>query len=291
MTKALTTPGDVVWTGALANPTAGLFAEHRLMLNVSAPQQASYDIVPGYFGERDPAKFPSAEIVLVLDEAAVGTAATSLACDGTSGQPKIANGEALRGKIALVDRGTCSTGVKAVNVQRYGAIGLISINDEPGDPAAPAPGLVGSQVTIPVIGVSQATGAVLRAGAPSTSAGLTRDTNRFYGLDANGRIRLYTPAVADGSTFAHVDTDMSPNALMEPRLSASLDAHIFIDVALDMFEDMGWPTARNETARLGACDTKVPMVRDSEIPGANLIAHSNMCKNASGLKSIPRHGW
>lgn len=283
MSKATTTPGDVVWTGALANPTAGLFAEHRLMLNVSSPQQASYDVAPGYFGELDPAKFPSAEIVLVLDEAVAGETATSLACDGASGQPKIANGEALRGKIALVDRGICRTGVQAVNVQKYGAIGLISISNEPGDPITPTPGSVGSQVTIPVIGVSQATGTVLRAGAPSTSAGLTRDANRFYGLDANGRIRLYTPALlAGGSTLSHVDTDASPNALMEPRESASLNAHIFIDVALDMFEDMGWPTARNETARLGACDTKVPIVRDSEIPGANLIAHSNMCKNVSG---------
>ncbi|WP_319004040.1 PA domain-containing protein, partial [Luteimonas panaciterrae] len=138
MSKATTTPGDVVWTGALANPTAGLFAEHRLMLNVSAPQQASYDIVPGSFGERDPAKFPSAEIVLVLDEAAAGATATSLACDGASGRPKIANGGALRGKIALVDRGTCSTSVQAVAVQKYGAIGLISISNGPGDPVTPS---------------------------------------------------------------------------------------------------------------------------------------------------------
>jgi len=92
--------------------------------------------------------------VLVLDEAAAGAAATSLACDGASGKPKIANGEALRGKIALVDRGICRTGVQAVAVQKYGAIGLISISNESGDPITPSAGSVGSQVTIPVIGVS-----------------------------------------------------------------------------------------------------------------------------------------
>ena len=40
MSKATTTPGDVVWIGALANPTAGLFAERRLMLKVSARHRA-----------------------------------------------------------------------------------------------------------------------------------------------------------------------------------------------------------------------------------------------------------
>ena len=281
---ALTTPGDVVWTGATANPAAALLAENRLVLEVSAPQQGRYDIAPGYFGPRDPALFPRGEIVVVRDEAAAGQAATSRGCDGSGGEPRIANGEALRGKIALVDRNTvCRTGLQAVNVQAYGAIGLISVSNEPGDAITPAPGAVGAQVTIPVIGVSQPAGAALRAAGPVLSAGLRVDPDRFYGLDAAKRLRLYTPALFQGgSTFSHVDTDMSPNALMEPRESASLNAHVFIDVALDMFEDMGWPSARGETARLGDCDTGVPMVRDSVIPGANIVAHSRMCAASSG---------
>lgn len=284
LSTAIVTPGDVVWTGALANPTARLMADHRLALQISAPQQGSYDIAPAYFGNTDPARFPSAEIVVVQDEAVPGQAASSRGCDGVDGQPKIANRAALNGKIALVDRNTvCRTGVQAVNVQKYGAIGLISVSNEPGDPITPAPGQVASQVAIPVIGVSRPTGAVLRAAGPVLSAGLLTDAARFYGLDAANRLRLYTPATNQpGSTFSHVDTDMSPNALMEPRESYSLTSHIFIDVALDMFEDMGWPTARNDTARLNNCDTQVPMVRDSFIPGANIVAHNRMCANASG---------
>ncbi|WP_394540291.1 hypothetical protein PRJ39_06700 [Lysobacter enzymogenes] len=280
--KATTTPGDVVWAGPRANASAGLLAEHRLTLTATLPQQAVYDIAPAYFGPLDPAKFPRAAIVPVLDEAAPGQAPTSLACDGMYGKPKIANGEALRGKIALVDRGICRTGVQALAVQKYGAIGLISVSNEPGDPVTPSPGQVGSQVTIPVIGVSQAAGTALRA-RTAASAGLSRDTTRFFGLDTAKHLRLYTPALyAGGSTLSHVDTDMSPNALMEPRESATLMAHINVDVALDMFEDMGWPTTRGQTARLGNCDTTVPMVRDGFIPGANIIAHYKMCDRAFG---------
>lgn len=282
--RAIVTPGDVVWTGALANPTAGLMAEHRRTLQISSPQQASYDLAPAYFGNLDPAQFPSGEIVVVKDEAVAGQTAGARGCDGASGEPRIANADALKGKIALVDRNTvCRTGIQAVNVQKYGAIGLISVSNEPGDPITPAPGQVGAQVTIPVIGVSLATGTALRGAGPVLSAGLLTDANRFYGLDAANRLRLYTPATNQpGSTYSHVDTDMSPNALMEPRESATLTSHIYIDVALDMFEDMGWPTARNETARLGDCDTKVPMVRDSFIPGANIVAHNRLCTRASG---------
>jgi hypothetical protein len=170
-------------------------------------------------------------------------------------------------------------------VQKYGAIGLISVSNEPGDPITPSPGQVGSQVSIPVIGVSQAAGAALRTGS-AASAGLARDNSRFFGLDAAKRLRLYTPALrSGGSTLSHVDTDMSPNALMEPRESATLISHINVDVALDMFEDMGWPTARGETARLAGCDTTVPMVRDTFIPGANLVAHYKMCDRAYGASN------
>ncbi|ROU07950.1 PA domain-containing protein [Lysobacter enzymogenes] len=282
LNKATTTPGDVVWTGARANASAGLMAEHRLTLKAALPQPATYDIAPAYFGPLDPAKFPRGAIVTVLDEAPAGQTPTSLACDGMYGKPKIANGEALRGKIALVDRGICRTGVQALAVQKYGAIGLISVSNEPGDPVTPSPGQVGSQVAIPVIGVSQTAGAALRSGTAS-SAGLSRDNARFFGLDAAKRLRLYTPALrAGGSTLSHVDTDMSPNALMEPRESATLMAHINVDVALDMFEDMGWPTTRGQTARLGNCDTTVPMVRDGFVPGANIVAHYKMCDRAFG---------
>ncbi|MNN60271.1 hypothetical protein D3C81_1754410 [compost metagenome] len=48
-----------------------------------------------------------------------------------------------------------------------------------------------------------------------------------------------------------------------------------------MLEDMGWPTNRNGTAKLAGCDTTVPVYRDTFIPGANLIAHNNMCRNSS----------
>ena len=283
MGTALVTPGDVGWTGALANPTARLIADHRQLLRVDAPQAAQYDIAPASFGNQDLARFPAGEVVLVRDVAVGDAAATSLDCDSAA----IANGEALRGKIALVDRGACEFGLKALNAQKHGAIAVLLANNVAGEPFGPSAGTFGGQVMIPVVGVSQAGGQGLRAPGPVTVSGVADDPDRFYGLDPQRRLRLYTPAVySGGSTFSHVDTDMSPNALMEPAETSSLQSHIYIDVALDMFEDLGWPTNRNGTARLGDCDTQVPMIRDSFIPGANIVAQNNLCKTgAAGSRS------
>ena len=89
-------------------------------------------------------------------------------------------------------------------------------------------------------------------------------------------MRLFTPATYQpGSSFSHVDSDMTPDFLMEPAESKSVRADVAIDVALEMFEEMGWPTNRSGTAKLGGCDTTVPVYRDSFIPGANLVAQNN----------------
>jgi hypothetical protein len=282
MAEALVTPGNTVWTGARTNPTARLLADNREVLKVTAPAAATYDFVPGDFGGSNFAAFKQ-EIVLVKDVAAAGQPAGSLGCDGATGQAALANAADLKGKIALVDRGSCEFGRKALVAQNAGAVAVIIANNVPGDPAPPGPGADGAQVTIPVIAVSQQTGQALRGSAPVVAAGTEKDPNRFFGLDKNGRMRLYTPAAyASGSTFSHVDTDMTPNALMEPAETKSLRADINVDVALDMFEDLGWPTNRNGTAKLGGCDTTIPVYRDTFIPGANVIAQANLCKTSSG---------
>ncbi len=75
----------------------------------------------------------------------------------------------LNGKIAVIYRGDgttnptsggCEFGVKALNAQNAGAVGVIIINREPGV-ITPGPGASGATVTIPVVMLSNTDGAIL----------------------------------------------------------------------------------------------------------------------------------
>jgi subtilisin family serine protease len=77
----------------------------------------------------------------------------------------------LAGKVALVRRGTCPFYSKAINVQNAGAIGLLLYNNVAG---ALAPTVAGTPaVTIPVVGLSQADGAVVDAAIAAGASSLT----------------------------------------------------------------------------------------------------------------------
>jgi hypothetical protein len=67
----------------------------------------------------------------------------------------------MTGRIALVDRGTCAFQEKAQTVQAAGAIALVVVNNVAGPPIIP--GGIAAPVTIPVMMVSQANGAAIRA--------------------------------------------------------------------------------------------------------------------------------
>ncbi|WP_437737890.1 S8 family serine peptidase [Sorangium sp. So ce1335] len=67
----------------------------------------------------------------------------------------------LAGKIALVRRGGCPFPEKAARAQAAGAVGVVLYNDRPG---AMNPSVVGrDRITIPVVGIAQADGALLNA--------------------------------------------------------------------------------------------------------------------------------
>lgn len=77
------------------------------------------------------------DVVIVND----GTPEGSLGCGSYTG---------LNGKIALIDRGVCEFGLKALNAQNAGAKGCIICNFEDGT-ISMASGQVGSSVNIPVV--------------------------------------------------------------------------------------------------------------------------------------------
>lgn len=81
----------------------------------------------------------------------------SLGCEGP-----LLNASVVSGKIAVVYRGACEFGAKALAAYQAGAVGVVIINNQPGMINLAA-ATFGSQVPIPVVMISAVDGAQLRA--------------------------------------------------------------------------------------------------------------------------------
>ncbi len=101
------------------------------------------------------------DVVVALDPADGAGPSTTDACTA------LTNAAAVAGKIALVDRGTCTFVVKVTNAQAAGAIGVIVANNV----ATGLPGMGGAApaITIPSLGVQQATGNAIKVELASGS--------------------------------------------------------------------------------------------------------------------------
>jgi hypothetical protein len=135
-----------VWTHPLPN-----------LVTVHSPAAAAGD----YAASR--AQFGAAITAAGLAGTAVtandGVGATADACEPLVGFPA--------GAIAIVDRGTCEFGAKALTAQNAGARAVIVVNNAPGAPITMGAGLVGNQVTIAAVMVSQEDGNLIKANVPA----------------------------------------------------------------------------------------------------------------------------
>jgi len=91
----------------------------------------------------------------------------------------------LTGKIALIIRGNCNFTVKVKNAQDAGAIGVVMVNNVPGDPIIM--GGTDNTITIPAVMISQADGAIIAAQLANNvnvtmSAGVNRDGDLDNGV-------------------------------------------------------------------------------------------------------------
>ena len=184
---------------------------------------------------------------------ALATVATQAGELGNSCSPfNAANAAAVKGKVAIIDRGGCTFTSKVINAQNVGAIGAILVNNAPG---GFTPGGADPAVRIPSVGISQADGGMLKnaviAAKPygsrstpgSVTASLGIDPNRKAGADLAGRPLLYTPnPLIGGSSVSHWDVSASPNLLMEPNISADLTLEVVPpkDLTLPLLKDLGW---------------------------------------------------
>ncbi|HET7125921.1 MAG TPA: PA domain-containing protein, partial [Lysobacter sp.] len=194
----------------------------------------------------------------------------------------------LTGKVAFINRGTCSFEPKAKNAQDAGAIAVIignvassgSPNDAPNmGPASPPLGTV----TIPTLSLRLTDADAIRTQATGMHAALGQVPMEYAGADSGNRPLLYAPSVvAGGSTFSHYDVSHSPNALMEPFINDDLAGNFRTDLTLALFADEGWVLKQGD-AKLGhyGCDTWVKLYTDPGLmAGANLVANDRVCSAA-----------
>jgi hypothetical protein len=208
--------------------------------SAAGPAAGNYEVGDASFGP--PLSNPpvSGQLMPVVDQAN----GTGLAC-----QPLNAlNSLAVRGNIALVDRGSCDFAAKALNVQAAGAIGMIVADNQPGDVSD----LGGSDpsVTIPAVRVTQASGVTIKASLQRRSrtqsgvvASLGVNPSRLAGTDPQRRILMYTPSIySPGSTVSHYTTEAKPNQLMEPAINGDLSHEVTPprDLTYPLLQDIGW---------------------------------------------------
>ncbi|MEX2483269.1 MAG: PA domain-containing protein, partial [Brumimicrobium sp.] len=120
--------------------------------------QGSYDMTytdpGGGWGSPDLID-PTNSVLDTLVQFYDNTAGDSLGCFAA------VNGNDVDGHIAVIYRGECEFGTKALNAQDAGAIACVIINNVPGGPVAMGAGADGANVTIPVVMIGDADGAIL----------------------------------------------------------------------------------------------------------------------------------
>lgn len=224
---SITNTNNLVWDGPQvnANGAAGLCNDARVTVNSPGSIAGNYNAPLAVFSACNPNV--TGDVELAIDT----TAPTSDACEPIT--------NSLTGKIALVDRGTCTFVIKVKAAQDAGAIGCIVVNN-----AVTAPIEMGGtdpSIVIPAVMISQADGTAIKNELLNGPVNATIGFNPLSksGADATGKLKMYAPNPSvSGSSTSHWDTSLRPNKLMEPAINADLDHST--DVTPYLLDDIGW---------------------------------------------------
>ena len=253
-----TNTGNLVWNGPTVVGAAPGILDPLQQLKITAPSSLSGTVIDFGTASFGPAPGPSnfsGDVVLTND----GIGVSSDGCE------PFVNAADVAGKIALIDRGTCTFVVKTKNAQNAGATGVMIANNVAG---AGAFGLGGtdSTIVIPAIGISLESGNLIKQNLPGLHVAILEDPTRLAGGDEQGNIRLYAPPViSGGSSVSHWDTVATPNLLMEPFINSDLKAATTLDLTPSQMTDIGWSgglhcpvnSDNSATIKVGACETGV----------------------------------
>jgi len=218
---------NLVWDGPSVTDAAAAVLCPPAVTEITAPVPITgvYESPLATFGNGCD-ETASGEVVLVND----GIGVTSDGCSAT--------GQDLSGKLALVDRGTCTFASKVLTAQAAGAIGVIVVNNVAGDSFNM--GGDGTGITIPAVMISLTDGNTIKSQLGSrVNAVIRPDPTRLAGADSENRVQLYNPApIEPGSSISHWTTAAFPNLLMEPAINSDLEMDV--DLTKQAFKDMNW---------------------------------------------------
>jgi uncharacterized repeat protein (TIGR01451 family) len=232
--------GNLVWNGPqVVSDVPNVLGTPRLRVNSPPAIAGDYLVGTADFGARLTTAGVTGGVIQALDTADGAGPAT------TDGCSPLTNAAAVSGKIALIDRGTCTFVVKVKNAQNAGAIGVLIADDAAG---SPPPGLGGSDptITIPAVRITLADGNTIKTQlASGVTATLLVDGSTPAGADSSNRPRMYTPnPLEGGSSVSHWDTSLFPNQLMEPSINSDLSHSVLPpeDLTFSLLRDIGWPS-------------------------------------------------
>jgi len=236
--------GKLVWNGPnVATNVPIVLQKGAPELRVTSPSSVSGSYLVGLASFGPPLSSPgvTAEVMPVVDTAPnLGLACTALSA---------ANAAAVNGKIAVVDRGTCSFNVKVKNAQDAGALAVIVVNNAAG---TPPPGMGGTDptVTIPSVMVAQSDGNILKTALATrsrTHSGMLATVGinlaLYMGADSAARAWMFAPnPFQGGSSVSHWDISAFPNQLMEPAINGDLTHEVTppADLTFMLLKDIGW---------------------------------------------------
>ncbi len=231
----------VVWNGPevfAATPSVLQAGTPNLQVNAPAGIAGQYQVGTAAFGAPLTAAGITGDVVLALDAADAAGPSPTDACS------PLTNAAAVAGKIALLDRGTCTFIVKVKNAQDAGAIAVIAADNVAGSPPAGFGG-VDATIVIPSVRVTLSDGNLIKtslaAGAVNVTLGL--DLTRLAGADSEGRVFINAPnPVVAGSSISHWDPLAARNLLMEPSINNDLTHSLQPpqDLTLPLMRDIGW---------------------------------------------------
>jgi subtilisin family serine protease len=234
---------------------------------------------------------------------------TDLGClaDGTT-SPYTATPTYFAGKIALINRGTCSFQRKAYNAQQAGALGVLLVNSSTAFPGNMGADAAVPAVTIPIMMTTLSTGTSIRtdmlAGTVSvlltsaypesvilTDAGLVDTVSSFTSRGpARGGTFLKPDIAAPGDTIFSTDTgtgnkgtSLSGTSMAAPHMAgvmallkqlhptwtvAELKALVMNTAANDIFSSTA-KTIKNSPTRVGAGRVSIPSAVASSVIAFN----------------------
>ena len=227
--------GSVVWTGpnVTASSTRVLSASPEVSVLEPPNLAGLYQFGTAQFGP--PIGSPITGVLAAALDAADASGPST-----TDGCTALTNASQIVGKIAIIDRGTCSFVTKVKNAQDAGAIAVVIQNNTTG-----LLNMAGSDptITIPAVSITQTDGSSLRAAIPNVVMRFQVNPNRLAGTDILGRVLLYAPnPIETGSSIAHFDRTATRNLLMEPSINLDLTHNLRApdDLTVELMRDIGW---------------------------------------------------